>query len=387
MNNNNKKQETENEEVIEESSLAQENEGVAQEDSFLTQGETHDVIEKNIDNKEEANSDSPKENEEPPVLEYDKARLSKRVCANFIDIFITIFLTFIMFACSNLVLPNISSYQNIVEARYELQLESGLYVSIDDDVLLITEYTETEDAFENTESKKTYLSNAIDTFYSNTLFFVFDEDDTHLSDYEQRKLSYIHSEGGTLFTTDEEGNVVERNVNQSYLYDFYYEEVNSYSLGYLIGNEDYITYTRIIFLTSIFIIIVWYLIFVVIFYYVIPVTLFKRGRQTLGMKICTIGLIDGNALNITLKKFSLRFVFQLIFLFMLNIAAFLIPLIISYSMMYLSKASQDLTDYIFNNYVVDTKNQDIYLNYMEFLDKTNFERKITIESKDFTVKS
>ena len=356
MNNEKEKIELEQEEVEEESP-------VAQDDSFIAQ------------------------EEDTPVLEYNKARISKRVCANFIDIFITIFLTFLMFACSNLILPNIASFQNVVEARYELQLESGLYISYQDEIILITEYTELENTFDNIESKKTYLSNAIDSFYANTLFFTFDEDDTHLTDYQNRKLNYNHSDGGYIFQEDEEGNVIERSVSSSYFYDFYYEEVNSYSLGYLVNNDDYITYTRIIFLTSIFLIIVWYMIFVIIFYYIIPITLFKRGRQTLGMKICRIGLIDGNALNIQLKKYSLRFVFEFIFMFILNIAAFLIPLIISYSMMYLSKASQDLTDYVFNNYVVDTKDLDIYLNYMEFLDKTNFERKISIESKDYIVKN
>ena len=313
-------------------------------------------------------------------LEYTKAKLSKRVLSGVVDLFFTLFLTFILFALTNLILPNLSFYQEIITQREELQYLSNLYL---DDGTLITEYTENSSDFETFEERKTYLSERINIFYQNELFF--DREDKIFEEYDRRKLEYQVDDIGYIFERNSENIVVERNINPEYLYQFYKNEINNYSIGYLINNSEYLETTRSLFFLSLINLSIWFIFSITIFYLIFPLFIFKRGRKTIGMVIFSIGLIDITALNISWKKYLLRFIFTLIFMFILNIFAFLIPLIISLGMMYCSKRNQDLVDYIFNNYVVETKNSEIYLNYLEYLDKSNIDKKTKLEDKNLNI--
>lgn len=314
-------------------------------------------------------------------LEYNKAKIYKRFFAAFIDLFCVFLMTFILFSLTNMVLPHIESYSSLVEKRNNLLDESHLY---DENYLVITDVIADEKEFPTFNSKKDYLSEHIEEFYNSSLYF--DDLSEIKEEYDKRRIEYRYN-GIKLFDYNENNEIIELNVSPEYLTNFYIEEVNNYCLKYLFNNIDYVETTRIISLVSILNFACWLILMVTLFYLVFPLWIFKRGRLTIGKRIFSIGLIDGNALNITNSKYILRFLFILFIMFILSFFSFLLPIFVSIGMMLISKRQQDLVDYIFNNYVVDIKDSEIYLDYLEYLDKNNIDKKLSIETKDLNLKN
>lgn len=314
-------------------------------------------------------------------LEYNKAKIYKRFFAAFIDLFCVFLMTFILFSLTNMVLPHIESYSSLVEKRNNLLDESHLY---DENYLVITDVIADEKEFPTFNSKKDYLSEHIEEFYNSSLYF--DDLSEIKEEYDKRRIEYRYN-GIKLFDYNENNEIIELNVSPEYLTNFYIEEVNNYCLKYLFNNIDYVETTRIISLVSILNFACWLILMVTLFYLVFPLWIFKRGRLTIGKRIFSIGLIDGNALNITNSKYILRFLFILFIIFILSFFSFLLPIFVSIGMMLISKRQQDLVDYIFNNYVVDIKDSEIYLDYLEYLDKNNIDKKLSIETKDLNLKN
>lgn len=314
-------------------------------------------------------------------LEYNKAKIYKRFFAAFIDLFCVFLMTFVLFSLTNMVLPHIESYSSLVEKRNNLLDESHLY---DENYLVITDVITDEKEFPTFNSKKDYLSEHIEEFYNSSLYF--DDLSEIKEEYDKRRIEYRYN-GIKLFDYNENNEIIELNVSPEYLTNFYIEEVNNYCLKYLFNNIDYVETTRIISLVSILNFACWLILMVTFFYLVFPLWIFKRGRLTIGKRIFSIGLIDGNALNITNSKYILRFLFILFIMFILSFFSFLLPIFVSIGMMLISKRQQDLVDYIFNNYVVDIKDSEIYLDYLEYLDKNNIDKKLSIETKDLNLKN
>ncbi len=311
-------------------------------------------------------------------LVYTKAKLRKRIGASFIDIFLIFFLTFVGFSITNMVIPYFPFYNDLLNERDQIYEDSYLYK----DQVLISEYIQSNEEFETTEEKKEYLREHIDLFYYQSRFI--DDKDKIKEEYAKRKLDYTLNDL-YLFEENENGDVVEKSVNPSYLVTFYTEEIENYALMNLFNDETYILNTQSIYLISILNIFIWFILMSFVFLYVFPAFIFKRGRKTIGMKIFKIGFIGVNALNVSVQRYSSRYVFTILVMYILDIFAFLIPLFVSLGMMYFSKREQNLIDYLFNTYVVDTTNDEIYLNYGEYLDKTNFERSIKLEDKDLKI--
>ena len=206
----------------------------------------------------------------------------------------------------------------------------------------------------------------------------------YIAKYSERKLAVV-SDNVHLFAT-KDGQVVENEVQPALLFDFYKKEINDHSLGYLFNNKTYYNLTRFDFWKVIVEISSSATLFYLVYYLVLPLTLFKRGRQTIGMKLSRIALLDIHALTVKKTPFILRTLFNLLVFVYVNILAFLVPSFISIGMMYMTRANQSLTNYIFNDYFVDTSNQHIYLDEGERqFSKSNLE-KVSIENKDFVIK-
>ena len=299
---------------------------------------------------------------------YDKAPLSKRILSHFFDISIWLLTSLIFFTVVNMAVNNTDWYKKKENQLIALKNDSKLYK----DNQLVTEYIEATNDFASIQEKKDYLCNVIDEFYSNPEFF---KDTEHIAKYSERKLAVV-SDNVHLFVT-KDGQVVENEVQPALLFDFYKKEINDHSLGYLFNNKTYYNLTRFDFWKVIVEISSSATLFYLVYYLVLPLTLFKRGRQTIGMKLSRIALLDIHALTVKKTPFILRTLF---------ILAFLVPSFISIGMMYMTRANQSLTNYIFNDYFVDTSNQHIYLDEGERqFSKSNLE-KVSIENKDFVIK-
>ena len=103
----------------------------------------------------------------------------------------------------------------------------------------------------------------------------------------------------------------------------------------------------------------------VITYYIFPL-IFRRGKQTVGSKMFHIGYVDYRYLSPTFWRETVKF---LIFLLevILSIFTFGIPLLISFTLMALSKKKQGFPDYMTGIEAVNTNKQKIYYDKVEIL--------------------
>lgn len=296
-------------------------------------------------------------------VEYTKGKLSRRVAAFILDLFIIAITTFTIYALANMGFRNASFYKNAMATMDSIKIESGIYVTYQEQVVDIVTYVETEE-IPGTENKKTFIANRLEAFYLNDAFFA---DLVEYEKYQNRKLDYT-VDSQTLFYKD--GDVVKEKsgVNPSLLLTFYEDEFNYHAKAFLYLNTDYTNANKTLFTTAIVILVCSMFLTYTIFVLVLPLTVFKRGRQTCGMKMSKVAYIGVDAVNIPTGKYIGRFFFSFFYYCVLNFVGFLIPTIVTASMMFASKTNQTVDEYVFNDYVVDVSNQDIYLDYFDYID-------------------
>ena len=315
--------------------------------------------------------------EERIEVVYHKAAPGKRLLAHIIDIGLLFMSAVILFTISNLIVNNSGLYQKNQEALISVRNESNLYINNVDAVTYVSD----DEAFPTYEAKKNELSTRINNFYHNSTYF---SNDNVLKEYDQRKLSATR-DSIHLFE-EKDGVVVERSVDNQYLFDFYAEEFKDRSLAYLVNNPYYFNLTRFTFLTSIIEAVSSLTISFIIFYLVLPLTCFKRGRQTVGMKLEKVGIITVTAENESAGKYVLRFLFMFFVFVPINFVSFLIPSFVSMGMMYMTKTNSSLVNYVFNDYMVDVTNQKIYYSALEREEAQNKLKEISIENRDLRLK-
>lgn len=309
---------------------------------------------------------------------YKKGKIGKRMLAYFIDIGLLIMSTLIMLSIINIPITSSPWYKSKEAELVQLRNDSGLY----ENGINIVDYVSTNSDYSSYEEKKNFLSERIDNFYKNTTYF--NDLEKIKNDYETRKLE-AKKDGVNLFVK-EDGEVKENAVSPELLYNFYVDETQNYTYAYLMRNANYFYLTRVSFLVTVVEFISLFTLFFIVYFLILPLTCFKRGRQTIGMKLEKIGLISVKAVNITAGKYVGRFVFNYFVFFVLNFVGFLIPSIVSVTMMYVNKTNSNLPNYVFNDYAVDVTDKTIYLNALERAESEFKLQEISLENKDFTIK-
>ena len=331
----------------------------------------------NNNNMEEVVQEQPKKIE---VL-YTKAKISKRLFAYFLDLGLFLLTTFILFSIINIPVTKSSWFVRNQTELVQLRNDTGLYV---DNVIIYTYLTNEKELTD--KQRKDEMSSRIDAFYHNATYI--SDFDKMNEQYTARKLK-AKSGGVNLFIVDpeDESKVIENPVVvYEKLFDFYKNEVDNYSLAFMIKNTNYFYHVRFSFWTTLIEFIIIMLLSFTFYFLIVPLCICRRGRQTLGMKMEKVGLISIRADNISAGKFVARFFFNLGVFIILDFIAFLIPALVSMTMMILSKTNQNLTNYVFNDYAVDVTNQRIYLNAAE-REEMNFKlQEISIENKDLRLK-
>ena len=308
---------------------------------------------------------------------YTKAKVGRRLISHFFDLGILFLVVAIGFTICNSLIKKTNWYNSKKEELTVLRNESKLY----DDGVVITSVSDDDTKLPSYELKKDYLSVRIEEFYHNSTYF---KDLTIYEEYNSRKLD---AKDGTLHLFIKDGdNIVENNVSHELLYNFYKSEVDEHALAYLMTNDEYFNLTRFSFWVTVWTIIILTVVFFTLFYLIFPLFIFRRGRQTIGMKLEKIALINVRAVNIPAWTYVLRFLFMLVIFIFLDFVAFLIPAFVSMGMMYGTKTNSSLVNYVFNDYMVDVTNQDIYLDEGEREFKEEERKKISLENRDLTLK-
>ena len=313
------------------------------------------------------------ENENNTVLEYSKARIYQRVFSFFIDLFLAVLLGMIINSLCGLVTSVVPKYQEVLQERIELQDQSGLF---DENQKLWTLSLEGSDM--TIQEKKELLSTRLDEFYHNDVFF---EDDTFYQSYQKRKSEAVNEKGELLFKLIS-GSYVEKDFSDDVYYSFYQKEFENYASAALSHNVRFADLSNLIVRISVIEIVLSMGVGFALSFVIMPLIL-KRGRKTIGMYLFKISLVGGDALNVRGKILLFSNVLLLLIGYWLMIFTFGIPWLVSLTMMTFSKTGQDFFDYMSGTYVVSTKDKDIYLDYAEYLARTEESKKASIENRDF----
>ena len=313
------------------------------------------------------------ENENNTVLEYSKARIYQRVFSFFIDLFLAVLLGMIINSLCGLVTSVVPKYQEVLQERIVLQDQSGLF---DENQKLWTLSLEGSDM--TIQEKKELLSTRLDEFYHNDVFF---EDDTFYQSYQKRKSEAVNEKGELLFQLIS-GSYVEKDFSDDVYYSFYQKEFENYASAALSHNVRFADLSNLIVRISVIEIVLSMSVGFALSFVIMPLIL-KRGRKTIGMYLFKISLVGGDALNVRGKTLLFRNVLLLLIGYWLTIFTFGIPWLVSLTMMTFSKTGQDFFDYMSGTYVVSTKDKDIYLDYAEYLARTEESKKASIENRDF----
>lgn len=320
------------------------------------------------------------ENKNKKKLEivYPKAGLRKRGEAFILDFLLLALLSLLLFTLFNMLIPHFPSYQSVLKERKEIEENSSLYTS---EGKSISEEVKDDSRYTTFEMKKEYLSEHLEEFYTSS--YVTEE---NVNSYNTRKREAKDASSLPLFL-EKDNKIIENNVVPEELYDFYYTEASEYAPSCLFNSSSYTETVRKMSLAQILNVFVSVSISFTLLYLVLPLTFFSRGRCTLGRRLFHLGYVEVTAFNPKASKYVLRFFFEYFFFLILDVAAFLLPFLISLGMTFFSKRGQSLTDYVFNEYLVNFKDEDIYKDYSEYLDrKSSSSSEMKLENQDLELK-
>lgn len=322
------------------------------------------------------------ENNDVIDVEYPKAPLYKRWFATIIDIVLASIIGFLFFSLVGWTTNQVPAYKDVVNARNEIKYSSNLYDANGD--LIINAMNDDSSTY---EEKKNKLSTILDTFYLNSNFF---SDNTVYMEYQNRKKEYKNSSGNLIFVLDEKSEEdFEIYIEGSYLaedyYNFYVSELEIYAINYLSTNENYHSYTQAIIWTSILEIYITFGLGFFVSFNLIPIFR-KRGRQTIGMYLFKISVVTHEAITPKGKTFVFRQLYVFFVGYAFDVVTAFIPLVVSITMMHLSKSGQDFFDYMTNTYVIDSSKRDVYLSYNEYFSRNKGKEEMSLSNPNLVQK-
>ena len=307
-------------------------------------------------------------------LIYHPAKTWKRIASFFLDAVIFLFTAVTLFSFANMALQETPFLKENSNKRLTIQNESGLYVEGN----LISTYVDMDESgLSAAREKKDFLKEKIDVFYRSSFF----SNDDAEKEYHSRCLEYSYG-NERLFQEGRDGKVEEKPLNPEYFVAFYKEEVTDHCLSYLYTSKEYAETTVVSLSTMIAEFASCALLSSFLFFLVIPLWICKRGRQTLGMKSFKISLLSVKALNVTRASYVGRYFFLVFVYIILGFFSFLLPEFVSLGMLLFSSRHQDLADYVFNHYQVDSSNQEVYLDLADYYLHMQEKSKATLENKE-----
>lgn len=309
-------------------------------------------------------------------LEYTKAKLSRRIGAVILDQFLLLFLTFALFAISNSLMVQTDLYHSLVSKRQAVQEASGLY---DEEGVQIVSALASDESLSDRQ-RKDALGKRLKEFYALEEF----ASDQDRAGYDGRRLSYVNDNVYLFQTVD--GAIEEAVDNPSAYWAFYKKEANDYAYKLVLASPGYLDATRGVFLFAFTEVLISFTLVFSVCYVVLPLTALRRGRRTLGKMVMKVGYLGADALNPSWKRWVCYCLFLYGIVYLLSLVSFLIPVIVSVSMVFLSKRRQNLAEYVTNIYLVDIRSQEIYLDYGDYLVHQKEREEATLENPELRAK-
>lgn len=282
------------------------------------------------------------------------------------------------------IMNHVPYYKAANDSINEVQLASGLYVERSDHTTkLMCDYYKV-DKEEQYEEYNKMFDEALTKFYTNERFFDLSDPKSGLYLYNIEKIPEGQSESALFIYADESRtSIIEKSsASKSALYDFYTKVMAEKAIKYVINNDAYVSATKTISLSFIFVILLVPIVLsVLIFEFMFPL-IFKRGRKTLGKLIFKLSVVDVRGLSCSFWRFLGRFSIFFFLEVLVGIVSFAIPLFVSFSMMVFTKTNQSFHDYICNTYVVEAPMSSICMTEAEYIAKKEKDEKFVLNKED-----
>ena len=299
----------------------------------------------------------------PTEIKYQRAKFTRRLFANLIDLLIMAFFGICCFLAVRGIYQLTTSYQENEDRLTEMRLESSLYKEKDGQIVDISGYIDTDETLTGA-SKARAAEEAIDNFieYAYAVEGV-EVGDEIQNDYDDFRLSKTHV--NQPYFIEEEGQIVAnpgcRASWTQYFDNVYRPFIDEHCQGYLVTRfDEYLDLTRYISHILVFVEIPISYAVAGILTYLVPTFIFQRGRKTFGKAIYRIGTVDARMLNPTWKRSLSRFAIFYFAILILSLFTFAIPAIISVTLMGFSKKKQGFADYLLDLQEIDTTNTPVF---------------------------
>jgi len=301
------------------------------------------------------------------TLEYYKAPFGKRLFAFFFDLILMSVVALGFFALTRLILERSSSYQSAFETYVRVSTDSGLYVyeETNDNLVTIKEYYSGE-TYEVQNDKE---EAALTAFYQKDEFFDQQDSASGLALYQAQKIGEKRigaSDSLDYFVYDSSHQLVSNPSYSAEKMNAFYDTAINDGIQYLNNVDAYVAASKTLSLSVNFILIPCSIsLSFIIFEFLIPLIFFRRGWQSLGMKVFSLSLLNGMAISPSFKSFLARFLWMFFVEVLLSSMTFGVPIIVSFSMFAFRKDGQSFHDYMSGAYMVDSSEQSVYLSKEE----------------------
>ena len=321
-------------------------------------------------------------------INYTQPKFWHRVMANFIDFFLLLVSTVLLFIAARSIVLTTPTYKNAEQTISTTQIECGLYVKDEDQTIDVVAYIDKhyslygsnfdgvpdgDSAPEEKIGRIVYAINKFIDYCGQDGVTSTERYEELIGYYDSYRLDTLTTDGIHYFVKDGDNKIVLNETLSSnpekrklYYQNVYVPLIEKRFMPFLTSNVTaYREAYRVEFNFLVFLELpVSYVLAAILVYYVPPL-FFKRGRRTLGKALYHIGLIDNRVLSPTFARFTARFAILLFGELVLSIFTLGIPYIISFSMMAFSKKKQGFPDYMLRLYEIDTSKTNIYLDYVE----------------------
>ena len=312
-------------------------------------------------------------------VKFKKASFSSRLFAFGADLLLMIITALGLVLAAQAIMRNVPYYKAAGQKIKDIELQTGLYITTNaaGDVYSLADYYKPE----NVDQYKTYcddMNNALTEFYKMEQFF----SDTEWSQnhYVEMKLDsklfiYVDETHTALTPVDESEASLKK------MFTFYGRTIKEDATLYISKYPGYVESGKTLNLSFVFIILLLPVVLSVSIYeYILPLIL-KRGRRTIGKLLFKTAVVDARGLTPSFWRFTLRFLFFLIVEVLLSAVAFLIPVIVSFTMYIFNKSDQSLHDYVVGTYVVDCSDNRVFNSEEEFYIAMEKANAINLEEK------
>lgn len=311
-------------------------------------------------------------------LTYKQGSLGRIFSTHMFDFFCVIVLSIIVMILSLFILQSTPVYNDIIEKRDAIQLDSKLYV-IDDEISKPIYTVLKNDDMKSYNEKSSSLSSSLEYFFDS--YLVSNSSVNNPSElYTEKLLEYTYEEK-TIFNSKRERLYIESTMDEVY-YDAYITICENYAIGLLSNVTGYMSLQRAYFWSYIVTIMITLSFSILVIYLIIPLC-FHRGKRTLGMLLNHLSYVSSNGLSPTYKRSIVHFLLKWILIYMASIFSFAIPLFVSIGMMFLNKHHQCFTDYVVNVFLID---DDDALIYEKVEDIKRNEKLLEKAQEDFKIK-